>query len=98
MNVSFGAQGFRIQGRPQFASGAKRIRVNQNASNGPLEDRRHVLHYDEVLKPLVEQVITALYRAKGCSIGLVAGIVRRCLHKRGVMRLPKGDNEVLVRL
>lgn len=92
------AEGFVILGRSPFGTKAKKITVNQTASAGAVEDRRHILHYDEVLKPTIERVVTALYRKDGFDQGRVAARVRSALQKSDVQRLPKSDDKLMERL
>jgi hypothetical protein len=53
-------------GRPAWTTEAKKLRVNQdpNKTAGgilvPVEDRRHLLHWDEQLKPLLNSIFTAM--------------------------------------
>lgn len=48
-------------GRPPWSSGAKKIKVNQDEQHGPTEDRRHMLHWDEQLKPVIDSVMSSLF-------------------------------------
>lgn len=52
-------------GRPDWATKAKAIKVNQNAKKGPVEDRRHMLHWDEQLKPILASVMSAMFKEYG---------------------------------
>lgn len=97
-STSFGAQGFRIDGRAPFGGVAKRIRVNQDPGKGRVEDRRHILHYDEVLKPAIERVVNALYVDEGRHGDRVAQRILKALHKRGIRRLPRRGDKVMERL
>jgi hypothetical protein len=54
-------------GRPDWATKAKAIKVNQDASKGPVEDRRHMLHWDEQLKPILDSVFGAMFKEHGNS-------------------------------
>lgn len=89
---------FVILGRSPFGSGARKIKVNQDASRGRVEDRRHILHYDEVLKPTIERVVSNLYRDSGFDEAKVALLVRRALEKKGIKRLPRTSAKLMERL
>lgn len=52
-------------GRPDWATKAKAIKVNQDARKGPVEDRRHLLHWDEQLKPILASVMGAMFKEHG---------------------------------
>lgn len=67
---------FVILGRSPFGSGAKKIVVNQNKAKGHVQDRRHILHYDEVLKPAIERVISNLFVSQGGDKSKVVLLVR----------------------
>lgn len=54
-------------GRPDWATKAKAIKVNQDSSKGPVEDRRHMLHWDEQLKPILASVMGAMFKEHGRS-------------------------------
>lgn len=94
----FGAAEFVILGRAPFGSGAKRIVVNQNKAKGHIEDRRHILHYDEVLKPAIERVISNLFVSQGKDKAKVVLLVRQRLERRGIKRLPKSPDKLMERL
>jgi hypothetical protein len=81
----------RITGRPPWSYAAKKISVNQNAAKGEVEDRRHLLHWDEQLKPVLESVYASLARKHGPLLhqALVAP-----LHARGWTRLPTTNEGV----
>jgi uncharacterized protein YdbL (DUF1318 family) len=97
--VMFGATGdFVILGRSPFGTGAKNIAVNQDKAKGHVEDRRHILHYDEVLKPTIERVVGNLYKSEGRDKVRVARLVSQALQRRGVKRLPKNPDKVMERL
>lgn len=89
---------FRILGRSAFNSGAKAIKVNQDSAMGAVEDRRHILHYDEVLKPAIERVVRLLYVSYGKDRSKVAARIRQSLADRGVKRLPKAEDKLFERL
>lgn len=94
----FGVSDFVILGRSPFSSGAKKIVVNQNKAKGHVEDRRHILHYDEVLKPTIERVISNLFVSQGKDKGKVVLLVRERLQQRGIKRLPKSPDKLMERL
>ncbi len=89
---------FRILGRSAFNTGAKAIKVNQDSAMGVVEDRRHILHYDEVLKPAIERVVGLLYVSCGKDRSKVAARIRQSLADRGVKRLPKAEDKLFERL
>jgi len=61
--VHFTASGrLEVVGRPGWSTAGRSIPVNQDASRGQVEDRRHLLHWDEQLKPLLNRVFSALRR------------------------------------
>ncbi len=93
----FKAGQFVITGRSPFGTKAKAIKVNQDKSKGPTEDRRHVLHYDEVLKPLIERVMTSLFASLGDEKS-VALQVTQSMEALGIKRLPKKPEKVMERL
>src|SRR5579859_3472745 len=95
--IKFDPNAFVIVGRSPFATGAKNIKVNQDKAKGHVEDRRHILHYDEVLKPSMERVVTRLYIEQGRNKGKVANMVRRRLELLGRKRLPKNDDKLMER-
>lgn len=49
-------------GRPDWSQEASDISVNQDPLVGDVEDRRHLLHWDEQLKPILGSVFTAMQR------------------------------------
>ncbi|MFC0396974.1 hypothetical protein ACFFIG_00875 [Paraburkholderia rhizosphaerae] len=55
-----------VVGRPEWTTQAKELEVNQDENltvNGvlvPVEDRRHLLHWDEDLRPILNSVFTAM--------------------------------------
>lgn len=88
---------FAVDGRSAFNTAAKKITVNQNPNAGRVQDRRHILHYDEVLKPCIERVMTNLFLfAK--SEEKVAEYLRKALEDAGVNRLPKANSKLFERL
>ncbi|WP_326537677.1 hypothetical protein [Pseudorhodoferax sp.] len=46
--------------RPAFLARAKAIAVNQDITRGEMEDRRHMVHWDEQIKPVLESVWLSL--------------------------------------
>jgi hypothetical protein len=95
--VMFGVSEFVILGRSPFSTAAKKIKVNQSVAKGLLEDRRHILHYDEVLKPSMERVISRVYIEQGRSKSKVAKLIRVRLESLGRKRLPKSDDKLMER-
>lgn len=96
--IMFAPTEFVILGRSPFGSGAKKIVVNQNKTKGHVEDRRHILHYDEVLKPTIERVISNLFVSQGKDKGKVALLVSDRLRRRGIKRLPTNPDKLMERL
>lgn len=90
--------GFVIDGRSPFNTGAKSISVNQDPLLGAVQDRRHILHYDEVLKPVLERVITGLYRELGYDKPKAVARVRLAMVRKGLKALPKNDDKLMERL
>lgn len=62
LKVDFKRQVVRVHHRPPFNSAASRIAVNRDETLGPVEDRRHMVHWNETLKPMVESTLSALMR------------------------------------
>jgi len=85
-------------GRSPFGSRAKGIAVNQDVSMGLVEDRRHILHYDEVLKPNIERVISSLYHSVGGDRDKIFKHVIGAMQKRGLKRLPRTFDRAMERL
>ncbi|MBN8895671.1 MAG: hypothetical protein J0I71_12705 [Rhodanobacter sp.] len=54
-------------GRPPWGTKAAKIPVNSKASKGPVEDRRHMLHWGEQLRPILASVMTAMFQLHGRS-------------------------------
>lgn len=50
----------KIKGRPAWTSQATKVKVNQNAKKGHVEDRRHMLHWSQVIRKLAESTFNAL--------------------------------------
>jgi hypothetical protein len=48
-----------LSGRPAWPEVAKKIKINR-AAPGHIEDRRHLVHWDEHLKPILGSVFTAM--------------------------------------
>ena len=105
---------FNIIGRAAFTQLAKQIEVHQPKAlktavgsamqvepalpTQPAEDRRHILHYDEVLKPNIARVMAKLYKANNGNVGKVAAQVRVALAAKGLKKLPTEPGKVLERL
>jgi RHS repeat-associated protein len=51
LTVNKNSSGFKFSGRPAFDSAAKKIKVKKG------QDRRHVIGYDDVIKPSFEKII-----------------------------------------
>ncbi len=95
--AEFKAGEFVITGRSPFGTRAKAIVVNQDKSKGHTEDRRHILHYDEVLKPMIERVMTGLLVSLGDEQRVVLQVVRS-MEARGIKRIPKRPGKIMERL
>lgn len=91
---------FAISGRPDFGKEAKKIKVNQDKSKGLKEDRRHILHYDEVLKPIIERVIRNLYKEAAGKHEEVYVKVSTALKEKGLQGVPvaKDGDKLMKRL
>lgn len=72
-----------LTGRPAWPKVAEKIKVNRTGP-GHIEDRRHLLHWDEHLKPLLCSVFTALEQAYPTNLynELKAPLTRRKLRNR----------------
>lgn len=97
-STKFEGKKFVIVGRSPFGSKAKKIVVNQDKSKGHVEDRRHILHYDEVIKPMAERVISALYVSQGQDKHRTAALISKRMQQRHVKRLPKNPDKLFERL
>jgi hypothetical protein len=75
-----------LHGRPDFLARAKAIEVNQDLEKGEIEDRRHLVHWDEQIKPVLESVWSGLRTLP--ADGLVE-VLRPPLVRRRLVRLPK---------
>jgi hypothetical protein len=84
-----------LDGRPDFPTATKKIKVNQSASKGDIEDRRHILHWDEQLKPLFERVINAMKTAY--PTGLLQAL-QKPLRERKWRALPANTDELILRI
>lgn len=89
------ANGVKVEGRPGWPTKAKQIRVNQQPSKGEVEDRRHLLHWDEQLKPVLDRVFSALQR--DCPQTL-ADELKAPLVQRGFQRLPADAEKLMERV
>ena len=82
----------KIKHRGKFVGAGAKLKVAKN------EDRRHLLHLDEQLKPVLSRVFTALEQEnQGDQIKTLA-VVRKHMEKRGMKRLPKSLDEAFVRI
>ncbi len=84
-----------IVGRPAWSTRSKRIKVNQIASKGELEDRRHLLHWDEHLKPILASVFNAMAREYPADL---YGALTRPLVTRKWRAIPKSAEAVMLRV
>jgi hypothetical protein len=80
--------------RPAFPSATlKSVRVNQNPSKGEIEDRRHILHWDEQLKPVLERVLGKMKEEYPATL---MQALEAPLKKRKLKRLPKTPDQLLL--
>jgi hypothetical protein len=81
-----------IRGRPEWLTRAKSIKVTNT------EDRRHMLHYDEIIKPAVERVITKMLASD--TPGVIVTNVLQAMKRSGLKRLPNAPTleDVVLRL
>jgi RHS repeat-associated protein len=80
-----------IIGRPAFDTGAKRIKVRHDVKKRDLnEDRRHIIGYDDTLRPMFERVVNN-FIAAGKEKEFVAQMKQQYI-KHGVDRTPNTDD------
>jgi hypothetical protein len=75
-----------LHGRPDFLARAKAIEVNQDLAKGEIEDRRHLVHWDEQIKPVLDSVWSGLRELAPESL---VDVMRPPLVRRRLQRLPK---------
>lgn len=78
-----------IVGRPNFNSDAKGIDVKEG------EDRRHILHWSEDLKPILQHIFTILRKLK---IGDQISLLQNALKSIGATRIPATPERLMIRL
>jgi len=83
----------KIVGRPDFNTRAKKL--IPKADQGMDLDRRHLVHYDEEIKPYGELVIQKVVAKHGAGTGAV---IKAALMSRGCTRLPSSDEALYQRL
>lgn len=87
-----------LDGRPEFDTAAKAIKVNQDASAGEVEDRRHMLHWDEQLKGILAEVFTALRGKHGHNEAEFTRALKDPLEKRKWKRLPAKPEPLMTKV
>lgn len=91
--VVVGPGGVSIEGRPAFNTRATRL--IGKAQKGQDLDRRHLVHYDEEIKPFGTLALERTIAKHGDDAGKM---VRLALESRGCSRLPKSDAALFNRL
>ena len=89
LKVDFKQHVARVHHRPPFNSAASQIAVNRDATHGLVEDRRHMVHWDETLKPMVESTLSALMRAFPIE-SVCRDVLYDAMKDAGISRLTKG--------
>jgi len=88
-----GAGQVTIQGRPEFNTRARQLMPKAQKSEE--FDRRHLVHFDEEIKPYGSLVIEKVIAKYGAGAG---GVMTAALASRGCARLPTSDRAILKRL
>ena len=81
-----------LKGRGAFIGAGKKLKVAKN------EDRRHLLHLNEQLRPVLNRVFTALEKENNGDQLKTLAVVLNHMRKRGMRRLPKSLDQALIRL
>lgn len=81
-----------LTGRGRFVGAGKRIKL------GKSEDRRHMLHLKEQLKPVMERVFTALEKENNRDPSKTLALIRAKMTERGMKRLPTSLDQAYVRI
>ena len=82
----------RLEGRGRFVGSGKKLKVAKT------EDRRHILHLKEQLKPVLSRVFTALEREHKGDQSKTLAVVLNHMRKRNLKRLPKSLDQAFIRL
>jgi len=82
-----------IVGRPKFNSRAQKL--IGKAQKGQDLDRRHLIHYDEEIRPFGTLALTKFSAKHGAAAG---GLVKSALASLGCVRLPNNDAAIFNRL
>lgn len=82
-----------IVGRPKFNSRAEKL--IGKAQKGQDLDRRHLIHYDEEIRPFGTLVLTKVFAKHGTATG---ALVKSALASVGCVRLPNNDAAIFNRL
>lgn len=82
-----------IEGRPNFNSRAQKL--IGKAEKGQDLDRRHLIHYDEEIRPFGMLALTKFCAKHGAAAG---GLVKSALASLGCARLPSNDAAIFNRL
>jgi hypothetical protein len=81
-----------LLGRGRFTGAGKRIKVRKT------EDRRHMLHLSEQLKPVMERVFTVLEKENNFDESKTLALLRKKMAEHGMKRLPNKLNDAYVRI
>lgn len=87
-------QTYKLSARPKFRGQAIKIKVNRNVKHGVVEDRRHILHWDEHLRPIVTELANQLAKH---SPNTYLTDIRNGLAAHGVKWLPLVPNHNIVK-
>ncbi|HWU76462.1 MAG TPA: hypothetical protein VN043_08150 [Rhodanobacter sp.] len=88
-----------LVGRPAWADRAKIVTVNQDAEKGHVEDRRHMLHWDEQLRPILASVLGAMFQQyQGRSAALREALVKPLKEKKYIQRIAGDAHAVAERV
>ncbi|CAH0211138.1 hypothetical protein SRABI118_01986 [Massilia sp. Bi118] len=82
----------KLEGRGRFIGSGKKLKVAKT------EDRRHLLHLSEQLKPVLSRVFTALEREHKGDKSKALAVVLNHLRKRNFKRLPKTLDQAIIRV
>jgi RHS repeat-associated protein len=90
-NVKNEGARFVFHGRPAFKNNAKKIKVRHKKTNIELnEDRRHIIGYDDTLRPMFELVVNRF--ATAGKLGDFVQQMKLQYTKHGVTRAPATDD------
>ncbi|MGA4636694.1 hypothetical protein ACPA5B_22740 [Pseudomonas solani] len=85
-----------VVGRPEWTTNAKRIKVNQKASRGDIEDRRHMVHWSQSIRKNAERVFSAINKAHEKDAKKLYEELTKPLLKRKLKRIPKNSKDVML--